>query len=120
MEDNKKVIDIGKQLKKEERKRKFEEMKAKAKDWWDENKGYVAIVVPVVGAVLGKGIKAMSQHHNLKMEERNKDMRLYDTSLGHYWELKRKLRNDDWVQINRRRNRGESLGDILDEMRVLK
>ena len=82
--------------------------------------GCCAVIAPAVGAVLTKGIKAVSRHHNLKMEERNKDLRLYDTSLGHYWELKRKLRNDDWITINRRRNRGESLGDILDEMRVLK
>lgn len=120
MADDNKVIDVTKEMKKAERKRKIEEMKQKAKDWWEENKGYLVVVVPVAGAVLGKGIKALSQHHNLKMEERNKDRRLYDTSLGHYWELKRKLCNDDWVQINRRRNRGESLGDILDEMRVLK
>lgn len=120
MKEDEKVIDLGKELKKEERRRKIEETKKKVLDWWEDNKVYVAVALPVIGGVMTKTIKAVSQHHNLKMEARNKDLRLYDTSLGHYWELKRKLRNDDWVQINRRRNLGESLGDILDEMRVLK
>ena len=113
-------IDVTKELKKQERRRKWDENKRKALDWWDENKSVVLIVVPVAGAVLTKGIQSIGRTVNLKLEERNKDRRLYDTSLGHYWELRRKLSNTDWVQINRRRNQGESLGDILDEMRVLK
>ena len=119
MKDDK-PIDIGKELKKQELRQKWNERKQKVIDWWDDNKMYVAIVVPVVGGILSKGIKAASQYHNLKMEERMKDRRLYDPTIGHYWELSRKLDNDDWVEINKRHRRGESLGEILNEMRVLK
>lgn len=114
------VIDIGKEVRKQEKKAKWEARKKKAIDWWEENKAAAIVVVPIAGTVLAKGIQVIGKSINLHIEERNKDRRLYDTSLGHYWELKRKLNNHDWVQINRRRNEGESLGDILEEMRVLK
>ena len=120
MSDDKKLIDIGKELKKQERRQRWEARKKKALDWWEDNKQTLIVVVPIAGAVLTKAVSVIGKNMNLRLEERNKDRRLYDTSLGHYWELRRKLNNRDWVQINRRRNLGESLGDILEEMRVLK
>lgn len=120
MKEDSKVIDLGKELRKEERRKKFEDFKRKAKDFWDDNKVYIAVAAPVAGKVILETVKLVRRHHAGRIELRNKDLRLYDTSLGHYWELKRKLNNSDWVTINRRRNLGESLGDILEEMRVLK
>lgn len=120
MKDDDKVIDLGKEFKKEERRKKIEAIKQKAKDFWDTNKVYIAVAAPVVGKVALETVKLVKRHHAARIELRNKDLRLYDTSLGHYWELRRKLNNSDWVTINRRRNLGESLGDILEEMRVLK
>lgn len=115
-----KVIDIGKDLKKAERREKINRFKTKCKDWWEENKTYVVLFGPGVLAGGAKLIQTIGKHHNLKLEERQKDLRVYDTSLGHYWELKRKLGNRDWVYINRERDRGASLGRILEEMNVLK
>lgn len=120
MKDDDKVIDLGKEFKKEERRKKIEAIKQKAKDFWDTNKVYITVAAPVVGKVALETVKLVKRHHVARIELRNKDLRLYDTSLGHYWELRRKLNNSDWVTINRRRNLGESLGDILEEMRVLK
>lgn len=118
MADN--VIDVTKELKKAERKAKFDRLKTRAKDWWDENKTYVVLFGPGVLAGGAKIIQTIGKRHNLRVEERQKDLRVYDTSLGHYWELKRKLDNRDWTYINRERDRGASLGSILDEMKVLK
>ena len=120
MKDDDKVIDLGKEFKKEERRKKVEALKQKAKDFWDTNKVYIAVAAPVVGKVALETVRLVKRHHVARIELRNKDLRLYDTSLGHYWELRRKLNNSDWVTINRRKNLGESLGDILEEMRVLK
>lgn len=47
-------------------------------------------------------------------------MRCYDPSKGHYYYLKRELSNKEWLMIDRRRDAGEKLADILEEMRVLK
>ena len=118
--NDEKVIDLGKELRKEEHRKKIEAAKKKVTDWWDKNKVYVAVATPIAGKIAVETIKVIKQHHASKIELRNKDLRLYDTSLGHYWELRRKLNNSDWVTINRRREMGESLGNILDEMRVLK
>ena len=114
------MIDIGKELKKQKRKQKWEARKKKALDWWEDNKMTILTVGPLAIGLATKGIQIVGKNINLRLEQRNKDLRLYDTSLGHYWELRRKLNNADWVQINRRRDRGESLGNILDEMKVLK
>lgn len=119
MKDDK-IIDVTKELKKAERRKKVEAMKTKVKDWWEDNKAYVVILGPGVLAGGAKLIQTIGRHHNLKLEERQKDLRVYDTSLGHYWELRRKLDNNDWTYINRERDRGASLGDILDRMKVLK
>lgn len=115
-----KTIDITRELKKQERRERFENFKTKCKDWWDENKTYVVLFGPGVLAGGAKVIQTIGKRHNLRVEERQKDLRVYDTSLGHYWELKRKLDNRDWTYINRERDRGASLGSILDEMKVLK
>ena len=115
-----KVIDITKQMKKAQRKEKWRKRMQSAKEWWDDNKQYAVVIIPALGYGIGKGIKILGRHHNLKLEEKNKDMRCYDASLGHYWELKRKLTNDEWVYIDRRKKNGERLSDILEELRVLK
>ena len=114
------TIDIGKELKKAERKKKVEAIKTKCRNWWEENNTYVALFGPSALAVGAAVVKGIAKRHNLRVEERQKDLRVYDTSLGHYWELKRKLDNRDWTYINRERERGASLGSILEELKVLK
>ena len=49
-----------------------------------------------------------------------KDLYCYDRSLGHYWRLRRELTNAEWIEIDKRKNNGERLADILDELKVLK
>ena len=114
------TIDVTKELKRQERRQKREELKRKAQEFWDDNKGYILTFGPLVLAAGARVVTVLGRRHNLAIEERQKDLRVYDTSLGHYWELKRKLNNRDWTYINAERDRGASLGKILDEMRVLK
>lgn len=56
----------------------------------------------------------------LNKEKDLKDLYCYDRSLGHYWKLRRELTNTEWVEIDKRKNNGERLSDILSEMKVLK
>ena len=71
------------------------------------------IVVPtVVGA-------AMTILKSL-FKDAGKDNRIYDNREGFYWELRRKLTNTERQAIARKRKNGEKLGDILEEMKVLK
>ena len=115
-----KIIDITKAMKRAERKARWRARFNAAKEWVDDNKQVLMVAVPAVATVVGTGVKVLGKRHNLRVEERNKDLRCYDASLGHYWELKRRLTNEEWVKIDRRKRNGERLADILDELRVLK
>lgn len=94
--------------------------KVDAEDLWENHKEEIMIITPAAIGALTMGIRVIGKHVNLRKEEMIKDLRIYDTSLGHYWELRKKLNNDQWLEIERRRSAGEKLGDILDSMNVLK
>lgn len=76
-----------------------------------------------IGSVIFAGgkfcAKAAIKHKNIKDQENVKNLYCYDRSLGHYWKLRRELRNDEWIEIDRRKMQGERLSDILYSMRVL-
>lgn len=108
-------------------KQKWENLKNDAKrkyyqtvDWCKDNKEASI----VLGTVLVKGtvemIKITSRSGRIREEQRLKDRYIYDHSSGHYYELRRKLRSSEWVEIDLRKRNGESLGAILRDMRVLK
>lgn len=44
----------------------------------------------------------------------------YDPSSGFHWDLRRKLTNEERIEISRRKREGEFTEDILKSMRVLK
>ena len=54
------------------------------------------------------------------LKDGGKDSRIYDNREGFYWELRRPLTNTERQSIARKRKNGEKLGDILEEMRLLK
>lgn len=120
-----------KAIQKEEKKRQKQEAKQakrrQRKEWFERNLGTILAVTPIaVGAVatIAKTttnmVKAANRKSMLDKEQELKDLYCYDRSLGHYWQLKRKLTNSDWVKINKRRSEGDALADILADMNVLK
>ena len=101
---------------KNDTKRKYHE----TVDWCKDNREASI----VLGTVLVKGmvemIKITTRTGRIREEQRLKDRYIYDHSSGHYYELKRKLRSSEWIEIDLRKRNGESLGMILRDMRVLK
>ena len=91
-----------------------------ATTWINNNKELIMVVGPAVIGATTAGIKWTGKHLTLKKEQNLKDLYCYDRSLGHYWRLRRELSNAEWVEIDRRKNNGERLGDILAELKVLK
>ena len=91
-----------------------------AKDIWQNNQKEILVLAPIVQTIIASVSKSVNKSINAYQETMLKDRRIYDTSLGHYWELKRKLSNSDYLEIEHRRRNVEILGDILKEMRVLK
>lgn len=118
MADN--LIDITKDLKHAEWKLKWKKRFNAAKNWAYENRQTLMVAVPAVATAIGGVIKVAGRRANIATEERNKDRRCYDARLGHYWQLKRKLSNSEWLKIDQRMAKGERLSDILDDLNVLK
>ena len=85
------IVDFEKEAKRRERKEKFQNKVDSAMNWIHNNK-----------------------------EKNLKDLYCYDRSLGHYWKLRRELTNSEWVKIDQRKQNGERLADILDELKALK
>ena len=101
----------------------FHEKSCAIKWWWDENRDWAIVVVPVVGGMamwtLKKVVAGTITGINLNKEERLKELYVYDRSLGHYWKLRRKLSTNEWLEVDSRRKLGEAMGDILRDMRVI-
>lgn len=91
-----------------------------AKDWCHEHKEVVIALAPCMIGGAVELIKVMARKGNINEEKRLKDNYVYDRSVGHYYELRRKPKNSEWVQIDHRKGLGEPLGDILQDMRLLK
>ena len=124
------VIDmkaVRKEVKKRAKKLEREARAEKRREWVKRNIGVILTVAPfAVGAVTAVArttanvVRTANRKSMLDKEQQMKDLYCYDRSLGHYWQLKRKLSNSDWVKINERRSAGETLANILADMNVLK
>ena len=90
------------------------------KDWIIEHKNEVIVLTPVVVGSLTTIIKVVGRSANLRKQESIKNLYCYDPSLGHYWKLKRRMSNREWLEVDRRKYSGERLADILADMKVLK
>lgn len=89
-------------------------------EWIWENKEMVMFFTPAIVATVTTGIKVIGKHNNLNKEKELKELYIYDRSLGHYWKLKRELTNSELVKIDKRKQQGERMADILSELKVLK
>lgn len=88
-----------------------------------ENADMICALLPVAAfgtRTIANMAKSAKRSADLRKERDLKELFCYDRSLGHYWELRRKLTNRDWVEINKRKMSGEKLGDILAELKLLK
>ena len=101
-------------------KEKFASKIQNGKDWVVTNKYTIIKFAPVAISVLTLITKGVSKQILLRKQEGLKDLYCYDRSLGHYWRLRRNLTNKEWVEIDRRKQKGERLADILSEIKVLK
>lgn len=104
----------------EEIKKKAEEKIADGKRWCRIHQGEIILFGPIVGGLVVEIIKTATKTRNVNEEKALKDRYIYDRSAGHYYELRRKPKNSEWIEIEERRNQGQNLGAILRDMRLLK
>lgn len=91
-----------------------------ARDWCvDHQEATIAIItvaIPMTVDLLKTAVKRKNCYDQRKL----KDNYIYDRSRGHYYELKRKPTSRQWAIIDDRRDQGERLSDILDDLHLLK
>lgn len=109
-----------KAFKRKEFKEKFKSKFTDVKNWVVRHRVELLTFGPVIITSLATIFKVVGRSHNLHKEEANKNLYCYDNRLGHYWALRRKLSNKEWLEIDRRKKNGERLADILAELKVLK
>ena len=115
--------EIKKEAKKRERKEWFNSKLKNTAKWLSDNKETIAVVAPVVIAGVSgstKIVKGISKHVALNKEQQLKERFVYDRSLGKYLELKKPLSNSQLKTILDRKENGEKLGNILQNMNLLK
>lgn len=90
--------------------------------WCEDNKELALAMIPV-GVVIIKGvgntIHSIDKKIDLKKEQDLQDLYVYDHSLGMYHKLRRPLSSNEKIEIDRRRQNGESKLQILASMGVL-
>ena len=106
---------------KAETKQKLEEKFYAAKEWAKENKDVVIAVAPslIMGAV--EVIKILAKKGYVSEEKKFRTKYVYDRDNGHYYELKRRPSNTEWLLIDQRKEVSDiPLGVVLDNMGLLK
>ena len=92
----------------------------KVKSFWTENKETIMTLAPVVIGGITVLARVITKQQKIHQEQVLKDRYVWDPKLGHYWLTNRKLSNAEWTEVERRKNAGESMGNILASMKVLK
>ena len=110
-----------------EMKEKFENFKWSIKDkcrrtinYLKDNKEVLLIVLPMVGVAVTGAVKITSKALNNHRAETIKKKYIYDPSGGFYWPTKRPLSGAEKLQLDERHRNGESYGQILVSMGLLK
>ena len=83
-----------------------------SRNWILNHKQTIIFVAPLV---IG-----MVRRRKYSKNKYNKSYSFYDEKFRHYWRLKREPSNNDWVIIDKRKNNGENMYDILKDLKVLK
>lgn len=86
--------------------------------WVIENPQATVSIVSSI-ALLLRASQSLVVSHRLHSEHRRVDYTYYDRRSGHRWQLRRKLTNGDRAVIDRRKNRGDDMYDILADLGVI-
>ena len=90
--------------------------------WCEDNKELAIALIPVgllAMRSIGNTVKSIDRKIDLKKQEDLQELYVYDHSLGVYHKLRRPLKPSEKIEIDRRRQNGESKVQILASMGVL-
>ena len=83
-----------------EEKSEWAKWKAQAAvDWCKEHKEAIIVFGPTIMGGIIEIAKISTKRHTVNEEKALKDRYIYDRSTGHYYEMKRKPKSSEWLQI---------------------
>lgn len=91
-----------------------------AAEWCKNHKEAIIVFGPAIMGGIIEICKISTRRQTVKEEKALKDRYIYDRPAGHYYELRRKPKTSEWLQIEQRKENGESLGWILNDMGLSK
>ncbi len=118
----------------------FEDMKTDVSNWWygvkwnaekkfndtrkwcEEHTELALAMIPIAVVVVkgvGRTIASIDRKIDLVKEQELQELYIYDHSLGMYHKLRRPLKPNEKIEIDRRRQAGESKIQILSDMGLL-
>ena len=86
-----------------------------AKDFYNENKEFLLVLSPFA---IG-GVKWLTSQKKRSDERDDKELYVWDASIGRWHRLRRPLRPSENIELDRRKRDGESISEILSSMRVI-
>ena len=90
--------------------------------WCEEHTELALAMIPVAVVVVkgvGRTIASIDRKIDLVKEQELQELYIYDHSLGMYHKLRRPLKPNEKIEIDRRRQAGESKIQILSDMGLL-
>ena len=90
--------------------------------WCENNKELALAIIPVAVVVfkgVGRTVASIDRKIDLVKEQELQELYIYDHSLGMYHKLRRPLKPYEKIEIDRRRQNGESKIQILSDMGLL-
>lgn len=99
-----------------------EKAQATANDVWQFVKKHPlkAFAIASAGVAIANDVVKLGERvHRLK-EDDNRQLKIWDASLGDWWEVRRALKPVEKLELENRIKNGESRGAILKDMGLLK
>lgn len=100
-------------------KRRFKEKFSDFGTWAKSHKNELVVLVTTTSVATRAVCKTVNRVVSARAKKA-RQISVYDRSENHHWFLRRQLNNAEWYEVQRRRKKGERLGDILEDMRALK
>lgn len=85
-----------------------------------ENKEQTIAIAAIVVPAITETIKMVARANNKREDNDHRKLEIWDPVEGHWWKLRRELRTSEYLELEQRVKDGESRGEVLEDMGVLK
>lgn len=101
----------------------WRDAKFKAKCFYEtckQNKEQVVAVAAIVVPGAIEITKMLIRNGDKRADEDHRKREMWDPVEGHWWKLRRELKTSEYLEVERRVRDGESRGEVLEDMGLLR